>query len=105
MLVGTAYADFGLPSTVIYLLLYGMLLGLLRNLTTGPVSSVTLFMWYLHFIFIDGFTNFIHGGIVNIFGTIALSTCVVGATFVYLHAYQILRTAARSSHLSSQHHA
>ena len=105
MLVGTAFADFGLWSVVIYLLIYGMFLGFIRNLTTGSVSSIIFFMWYLHFIFIDGYTNFIHGGIVNIFGTIALAVGVVGATFVYLHVYQIVRTAAGPSHFPSQYHA
>lgn len=96
MLVGTAFADYGLWSVIFYLLFYGAILGFLRKITTAKNANILLFVWYLHITFIDGFSNFIHGGIVNIFGTIALATGVITLCFIYLQTLFIMRSAAKS---------
>lgn len=83
-LVGTAFFDYGLYSVLLYLLLYGILLGLLRKITIKQEVNILLLIWYLHFMLIDGGTNIIHGGIVNIFGTIVLASGVTVLVFIYL---------------------
>ena len=97
MLVGTAFADYGILSVILYLFLYGVLLGFLRKITTAKNANILLFIWYLHFMFIDGYSNFIHGGIVNIFGTVALATGVIGLGFIYTQILFIMRAAAMSA--------
>lgn len=82
-LVGTAYADYGVISTILYLFVYGLVLGGLRKITTGPKAGMITFAWYLHFVFIDGYSNFIHGGILNLTTSIALTSGIVGIYFVY----------------------
>ena len=103
MLVGTAFADYGVISVILYLFFYGVLLGFLRKITTGNKVYIFLFIWYLHFVFIDGCSNFIHGGIVNIFGTIALATGVIGLGFIYIQIIFIMRTTAKSARIGSRH--
>jgi len=73
-LIGTVFYDYGIISVAMYTFIYGILLGILRVITAYYKNNLFIFIWYLHIIFIDGFTNFIHGGIINFPGTIALAT-------------------------------
>lgn len=81
-LIGTTFYDFGIISVIIYTFIYGIFLGLLRILTAASKVNVFIIVWYLHIIFIDGFTNIIHGGILNFPGTIALATGSMGVVFI-----------------------
>jgi hypothetical protein len=94
MLVGTAFADYGILSVICYLFLYGVVIGSLRRLTMGHKSNMLLFAWYIHFMVVDGASNFVHGGIVNLINTIALATGVITLTFIYLLTLHIMRAAA-----------
>lgn len=83
-LVGSAYYDFGLVSLCAYLWLLGVLLSICRTLFLK--FDHTGFI-YFTFIFMDGATNFIHGGITTVIGglilTILFSLVIVGTWKVF----------------------
>lgn len=89
MLVGSAYADYGVASVIIYLFFYGVLLGTIRIIAVNSKKNILLLIFYMHFMLIDGSTNMIHGGIINIFDTIALSTGVTFLTFIYMKILEL----------------
>jgi len=102
-LIGTAFFDYGVFSVLIYIFVYGLLIGLVRKFTTGHGNNIFLIVWYLHFMMIDGCTNIIHGGITNIFGTLALATAVVVISVIFFKTLQIIQKTVESN-LQSRHH-
>jgi len=83
-LVGSAYADYGILSTLVYLATYGMLLGLVKVVSLRKFRGPWGAIWYLHFVIVDGGSNFIHGGILNCLGSLALASGVTGIAYVLL---------------------
>lgn len=79
-LVGSAYADYGPASVLFYLIVYGVALGAIRRVATRRSSPILLLLWYLHFTHVDGGTNIIHGGILNLIDAFALASGVIALT-------------------------
>jgi hypothetical protein len=82
-LVGSAFLDFGVASVVVYLLVYGWVLGFLKR-SVLSVSGTYAFVWYILVTFVDGFTNFIHGGIVNLPYTLGLGSGITLFLFLVM---------------------
>ncbi len=91
MLVGSAYADFGVASVGGYLFLYGWVLGVIRRVAVRRSGSILWLVWYIHFTLIDGATNMIHGGVVNLPDSLALATGSIGLLCLFLVARSLAR--------------
>lgn len=88
-LIGSAFADFGIYSVILYLFFYGIIIGVIRKyLISYPSMKIRSLIWYISFILLDGSSNFIHGGIINLFDAIALSTGLIICLFVFDRASQ-----------------
>jgi len=84
MLVGSAFADYGIWSVILYLFVYGLLLGGIRKITVHQEGHILSLIWYLHFLGVDGASNMIHGGIVNFSDSFMLASGVMILTSIYL---------------------
>lgn len=69
-LVASAYMDYGVYSLTCYLFLIGIFLGMIKHFFLRVDNTGIL---YINFIFMDGASNFIHGGITTILGGFILT--------------------------------
>ncbi|MBI4500129.1 MAG: hypothetical protein HY700_03110 [Gemmatimonadetes bacterium] len=91
MLVGYGFADFGLPSAVLYLFFGAFALGLLRRLGAGPDVSILLLIGYLHVTLIEGASNLIHNGFLTLVAGVVLAAGAMTLVILYVAARDLLR--------------
>ena len=79
-LVGSAFFDFDYFSTIFYLYIVGIILGIIKIVSNNYDATG---FFYIFFIFIDGATNFIHGGVTTILGGISISIFFIILVYLF----------------------
>lgn len=84
-LVGSAYYDFGILSAIFYLICFALIINLYIFLARRHKYNLLL---YLGLLFFDGPQNFIHAGIISIFGNLIYATMFILITILIIDIYR-----------------
>lgn len=90
-LVGWGFADFGPPSALLYLFFAGAFLGLVRRVLVASRTHVLVLVGYLHVVLVEGATNLIHNGLLNVGASVVLAAGAMGVVLAYVGARNLIR--------------